>query len=100
MQQTTVFHVTHEDNVESIKENGLKPSPSINHNNMEYVYVTRSIEEAKKVKDAYFAGPEAVTFKAKVYEPYLIEDPDPCGELDSYAHDGHIQPHSIEVVAE
>jgi len=93
-----VYHVTHEDNVESIKESGLEPSPSINHNYAEYVYVTPTQEDAKDVIDAYYSGPEAVVLKAKVAEHKLIEDPDPHGELNSLAHDGHISPQNVTVV--
>lgn len=93
-----VYHVTHEDNVESIKETGLEPSPSINHAYAEYVFVTPSRDDAEDVIDAYYAGPEAVVFKAKVAEHRLIDDPDPCGDLNSLAHEGHIDPKYVEVV--
>ena len=92
-----VYHVTHEDNVESIEENGLKPSPSISHDYAEYVYVTPSREDAEEVVDAYYAGPEAVVIEAKVAEHKLIDDPDPHGDLNSLAHDGWIEPSNLEV---
>ena len=95
---TEVYHVTHEDNVESIKDEGLKPSPSINHNYAEYVYVVPEREDADDVIDAYYSGPEAVVIKAKVAEHKLQPDPDPHGDLNSLAHNGHIPPRSIEVV--
>jgi hypothetical protein len=93
-----VYHVTHEDNVESIRDSGLEPSPSINHNYAEYVYIVPSLDDADDVIDAYYAGPEAVVIKAQVAEHKLIEDPDPHGDLNSFAHNGHIDPSNIEVL--
>ena len=97
MEEVTVYHVTHEDNVESIMESGLEPSPSINHS-INYVFVTRTEQDAEEVKDAYYAGPEAVVIKADTYEEYLFEDPDPHGDLNSFAHEGPIYPPALEVL--
>jgi len=94
-----VYHVTHEDNVESIKQSGLEPSPSINHNYAKYVYVVPTRDDADDVIDAYYSGPEATVIKAKVAEHKLQEDPDPHGDLNSFAHDGHIPARCVEVVA-
>jgi hypothetical protein len=93
-----VYHVTHEDNVESIRDSGLEGSASINHDYAEYVFVVPTLEDADDVIDVYFSGPEAVVIKAQVAEYKLIEDPDPHGELNSFAHNGSIDPSSIEVL--
>jgi RNA:NAD 2'-phosphotransferase (TPT1/KptA family) len=93
----TVYHVTHEDNIDSIKQEGLKPSPSITQNYEEYVYVTPTRDDADDVVDAYFAGPEAVVIEAKVASHKLMDDPDPHGDLNSLAHNGHIDPEWLTV---
>jgi len=93
-----VYHVTHEDNVESIKKNGLETSPSINHDYSEYVYVTPTREDADDVIDAYYGCGNSAVIKAKVAEHRLIDDPDPHGDLTSFAHEGHIPPRCLELV--
>jgi len=93
-----VYHVTHEDNVESIKENGLETSPSISHNFAEYVYVVPTREDADDVIDAYYGAGNSTVIKAKVCEHKLKEDPDPHGDLNSLAHSGHIPARCVEVV--
>jgi len=95
---TEVYHVTHEDNVESIKESGLEPSPSINHDYAEYVYVVPTRDDADDVIDAYYGAGNSVVIKAQVADHKLIDDPDPHGDLNSLAHNGHIDPSNIEVV--
>ena len=94
----TVYHVTHENNVESIKQNGLEPSPSINEAYAEYVYVVPTREDADDVIDAYYGCGNSVVIKASVAEHRLNEDPDPHGDLNSLAHSGHISPGYLEVV--
>jgi len=94
-----VYHVTHEDNVESIKEGGLEPSPSINHDYAEYVYVVPTRDDAEEVINAYYGAGNSVVIKATVAEHKLIDDPDPHGDLNSLAHNGHIPPRCVEVVA-
>lgn len=94
----TYYHVTHRENVESIKQEGLKPSPSVNHAT-EYVFLTATKEGAQEVMDAYYgSGDNAVVLECNVLEYKLIDDPDPHGELDSYAHNGPIEPRDIEVL--
>ena len=93
----TYYHVTADENVESIKESGLKPSPSINHNG-EYVFLTGSVDGAEEVADAYYRAGGYTILKCNVLEYKLIDDPDPHGDLDSYAHNGRIKPRNIEVV--
>ena len=94
----TYYHVTHQDNVESIKEDGLEPSPSINHTG-KYVFLTSTPEGAEEVINAYYgSGKNAVVLEVNVLEYKLIDDPDPHGDLDSYAHNGRIEPRDIEVL--
>jgi len=91
-----VFHVTDEENVDSIFEQGLQPSPSINDRG-EYVFVTPSEDAAKEVEDAYFAsGDDTAMIKASVPEFKLMDDPDPHGDLDSLAYNGEIAPDFLE----
>ena len=95
-----VYHVTAKDNVESIQEEGLIPSPSIAMD-LDFVYVTPSKDDAQDVVNAYYNGDKhsVAVFRARVMEGALMEDPDPCGDLNSYAHEGHIYPVDIEQVA-
>ena len=91
-----VFHVTPEENVDSIQEQGLQPSPSINDRG-KYVFVTPTKEDAKDVEDAYFASSEeTATFRASVPEYKLMDDPDPHGDLESLAFNGEIKPDFLE----
>ena len=94
-----VYHVTGKENAANIQEEGLIPSPSISMP-LDFVYVTPTKEDAQEVIDAYYAGlnDQVAVFKARVMQGALIEDPDPCGDLNSYAHEGHIYPVDIEQV--
>jgi len=94
----TVYHVTHKKHVDSIKANGLEPSPSINHDYAEYVYVTPTRDDADDVIDAYYGAGNSVVIEATVAEHKLIDDPDPHGDLNSLAHNGHIPPRALRVV--
>lgn len=86
-----MFHVTDESNAESIKENGLKTDPR------GLCFLTTSKEEAEYIGEIYDTIETAVVFEATVMESSLREDPDPHGDLDSYAHSGQIMPVDLEV---
>jgi len=93
MTTKTLYHVTDESNKESIRADGLKAG----FKNM--VFLTTSQDEAEQIGEIYDTIDNPVVFKIEVMEHKLMEDPEPHGDLDSYAHRGDIAAHDVEVAA-
>lgn len=97
MTTQTLYHVTDESNVESIQNGGLVPHPSRGHHD-NFVFLTTSEEEAEYIGEIYNTVDDPAVFEVEVMEHKLQEDPDPHGDLDSYAHRGEIPTHDVELV--
>lgn len=96
MATRTMYHVTDESNVDSILEEGLQPNPA---DSRRLVFFTTTTEEAEHIGEIYDTVEEPVVLEAEVMEHKLMDDPEPHGELDSYAHRGAVPAHDVSVVA-
>lgn len=96
MTTQTLYHVTDESNVESILEEGLLPNPA---DNRRLVFLTSSVDEAEYIGEIYDTIDDPVVLEAEVMEHKIMDDPEPHGDLDSYAHRGEIPSHDVQVVA-
>lgn len=92
----TLYHVTDVANVDSIRENGLQPNPA---DSDRLVFLTSTVGEAAHIGEIYPTIDEPVVFEAEVMEHKVMDDPEPHGDLDSFAHRGEIPAHDVEVVA-
>lgn len=91
----TLYHVTDESNVESIEEDGLLPNPA---DSRKLVFLTSTAEEAEHIGEIYDTIDNSVVLEVEVMEHNLMEDPEPHGNLDSYAHRGSIPAHDVSVL--
>jgi len=95
MTTDTLYHVTDVSNVDSILEEGLLPNPS---DSRRLVFLTGSAEEAAHIGEIYDTIDDPVVLEAEVMEHKLMDDPEPHGDLESYAHRGEIPAYDIDVV--
>jgi len=93
MTTTTLYHVTDAANEDSIKSEGLRAGDLKN-----LVFLTTSEDEARNIGEVYDTIDDAVVFEVEVMEHKLMEDPEPHGDLNSYAHRGDIPSHDVQVV--
>lgn len=91
----TLYHVTDESNVDSILEEGLLPNPA---DADRLVFLTSSVEEAENIGEIYDTIDEAVVLEVEAMEHKIMEDPEPHGDLESYAHRGEIPAHDVSVL--
>lgn len=96
MTTKTLYHVTDESNVDSIRNEGLLPNPA---DSRRLVFLTTSVEEAEHIGEIYDTIDDAVVFEVEVMKHKVMDDPEPHGDLDSYAHRGEIPAHDVQVVA-
>jgi len=97
MTTRTLYHVTDASNADSIKsERLLSDDRGMNPG---LVFLTDSVEEALHIGEIYPTIDDPVVFKAEVREYNLKDDPDPHGDLNSFAHTGDIPSHDVEQVA-
>jgi len=94
MTTKTLYHVTDATNEDSIKAEGLRAGDLKN-----LVFLTSSEDEAREIGEIYDTIDDAVVFEVEAMEHNLMEDPEPHGDLDSYAHHGDIPAHDVQVVA-
>lgn len=92
METKTLYHVTDAAHVESIQEHGLKGD------NRGYVFVTDSVEEALHIGEIYPTIESPAVFEAEIEERHLIDDPDPHGDLNSWACTVDIPSCDLELV--
>lgn len=93
MTTKTLYHVTDASNTDSIKSEGLKAGFK------NFVFFTDSETEAERIGEIYDNIDEPVVFEVKIMEHKLQDDPEPHGDLNSFAHRGDIPAHDVEVVA-
>jgi len=89
----TLYHATDASNVDSIKADGL------HSDNRDLTFFTDSVEEAKRIGEIYPTIDDTAVFAAEVQERNLTDDPDPHGDLTSFAHRGAVPSHNLERVA-
>ena len=92
MTTRTMYHVTDESNVDSISAEGLRSGIK------NLVFLTTTPEEAEEIGDIYHTIEEPVVFEAEVMDHKLMEDPEPHGDLNSFAHRGDIPAHDVAEV--
>lgn len=97
MTTETLYHVTDESNIESIMDEGLLPNPNDSNR---FVFLTSTKDGAERVGETYDTIEDPVVVEVEVMSHKVEEDPEPHGDLDSYAHRGQIPPHDVEVVHE
>lgn len=95
MTTETLYHVTDASNVDSIMAEGLKPNPA---DSDRLVFLAGSADEAARVGEIYDTIDEAVVLEAEVMEHKIMDDPEPHGDIDSYAHRGSVPAHDVEVI--
>jgi RNA:NAD 2'-phosphotransferase (TPT1/KptA family) len=94
MATNTLYHATDAAKKDSIQVEGLRAGMK------NLVFLTTTAEEAEYIGDIYDTIDDTVIFEVEVMEHNLREDPEPHGDLDSYAHHGDIPAHDVEVVRE
>jgi len=97
MTTETLYHVTDTSNVDSILAEGLKPNPA---DADRLVFLAGDADEAARVGELYDTIDDPVVLEVEVMEHKVMDDPEPHGDLDSYAHRGPIPSHDVEVVSE
>lgn len=95
MTTQTLYHVTDAANVDSILKEGLLPNPADRNR---FVFLAGSAEEAARVGELYDTIDEPVVLAVEVMAHKVEDDPEPHGDLDSYAHRGEIPAHDVEVL--
>lgn len=95
MSTKTMYHVTDAANVDSILGEGLQPNPT---DSRRLVFLTTTTDEASHIGEIYDTIDDPVVLEVEVMEHKLIDDPEPHGELDSYAHLGEIPSHNVRVL--
>jgi len=95
MTTETLYHVTDASNVDSIMRDGLQPNPA---DSDRLVFLTSSVDEAERIGDIYDTIDDAVVLAVEVLSHNVIDDPEPHGDLDSYAHRGAVPPHDVDRV--
>lgn len=96
MSTKTLYHVTDASNVDSILSEGLRPQPG---DSRRLVFLTSTAEEAEHIGELYDTIDDAVVLEVEVMEHKVMDDPEPHGDLDSYAHRGEVPAHDVEVVS-
>lgn len=97
MSTETMYHVTDAANVDSILAEGLQPDPA---DSRRLVFLTSSADEAAHIGEIYDTIDDPVVLEVEVMEHNLMDDPEPHGDLDSYAHRGEIPAHDVRVLEE
>ena len=93
MTTRTLYHVTDASNADSIEADGLQAGLK------NFVFLTDSVEEAQRIGEIYDTVDDPVVFEAEVRTRNLQDDPEPHGDLNSFAHSGDIPSHDVEQVA-
>jgi hypothetical protein len=64
------------------------------------VFLTSTPDQAARIGEIYDTIDDAVVLEVDVLEHKLMDDPEPHGDLDSYAHRGEVPAHNVRVLEE
>jgi len=94
MTTVTLYHVTDKTNVNSILKEGLKPRPN---DSRRLVFFASCADEASRVGEIYDTIEDPVVLEAEVMEHNVMDDPEPHGDINSYAHRGKVPAHDVRI---